>query len=114
MCLSRARIASACWLISGGAALPWQVVLRVLPGVAGCQKYGGDNIILEANKLTPLAFLEFSANFNDTSSITWGFFLSIAKHKLGGTQLWISGLGCFLDGQLERLVFFCKRDWFQN
>lgn len=71
--LSRAQIASACWLISVGAALLWQILLCAFPEVAGCQKYGGGNSILVGNKLTTLAFLEFSADFNDTSFIT--FFL---------------------------------------
>lgn len=68
--LSQARIASVCWLISVGAALPWQVLLCALPEAVGCQKYGGDNSILVGNKFTTSAFLEFFATFSGTSFIT--------------------------------------------
>lgn len=78
----------------------------------GCQQERGDNSVLGGVELTLSALLEFSANFNDGSFIAFwlfgGFFVT------SETQAGISGLRFFWDRQLERLVFICKQDWFQN
>lgn len=53
LCFSRARIASACWLISGEAGPPRQALPCVFPEVAGAQEYEGNDGIFLANKLPP-------------------------------------------------------------